>query len=84
MKAALGLFGVALSKRRAVKNICEGSAIFDHISLFLHVSNILLVQICPTCVRVGAFSAGCFTAKHLTMLGLFGVSLSTQKGGRYL
>ena len=38
--------------------------------------DVLIIQICPTCVRVGAFSAGCFTAKHLTMLGLFGVPLS--------
>ena len=28
-------------------------------------------------VMVGVFSAGCFTTKHLTMLGLFGVPLST-------
>ena len=41
--------------------------------------DVLIVQICPTCVRVGAFSAGCFTAKHLTMLGLFGVPLSTRR-----
>ena len=27
----------------------------------------------------GAFLAGCFTAKHLTILGFFGVPLSAQK-----
>ena len=47
--------------------------------LFLHASNVLSVQICPTRDRVGAFSADPFTAKHPTMLGLFGVSLSTRR-----
>ena len=35
------------------------------------------------CVRAGAFSAGCFTAKH-TMLGLFGIPLSTRRAEKNL
>ena len=42
----------------------------------LYVSNILIVQICPTGVRVGAFSAVRFRPG---LLGLFGVPLSTRR-----
>ena len=41
----------------------ESSAIFSSFLKFPHVSNISIVNICPTRVRVGAFSAVRFPAK---------------------
>ena len=45
------------------------------------IKDLLIVQICPTSVRGVCWGIfGCrFTAKHLTMLGLFGVALSTRR-----
>ena len=58
----------------------EDRAIFSFFFMF-RMYYWVLVHFCPTCSRVGAFSAGCFTAKHLTMLGLFGVPVCTGRAG---